>query len=132
MTEPDPDPAWIEFTERLQAQSMSGDVAEKFRAITSQGVMNAFDRARHLPEGDIAEAVLGICQGIANSFAAILASADPSVQLPTFNVLIVCIEHIISKHPLLTGIAPHVTRAVQRAVLALDEPEHDDDGASDA
>ena len=100
--------------ERIHDATLSDDVTERFRAISAQGIMNAIERVLELPSDKQGEAIVGICQGMANSLASMLSFTPADVHLGTMAVLLICVEHVIARHPALAAVGPKVTAAFRK------------------
>src|SRR5262245_27474273 len=61
----------IALHEKFINDAMSRNQVERFRAISAQGLMNAVERAIDSDDKDWPQQTVGICEGIANSFAAL-------------------------------------------------------------
>ena len=100
--------------EAVHDATLSDDVTERFRAICADGLTNAADRMLALPAEKQGAAIVGICQGIASSFAAMLSSMPADLQLAAAAVLLLRVERMIPKQPASTAIGPKVSAAFEK------------------
>jgi hypothetical protein len=100
--------------EPVDDATLADDITERFRAMCTHGLMNAAERMLALPADKQGAAIVGICQGIANSFAAMLGSVPSDLQMAAAAVLILRVERMIPKHPALTAIGPKVSAAFRK------------------
>jgi len=88
----------IRFHEIAQSLTLSDDIEQRFRAITSQGIMNALERALEMPQKDQNAAITGLFQGAANSLVAVVSGMPQSIHLHGFALIICNLIHVAEGH----------------------------------
>jgi len=111
----------VALHERFINDAMSSNQVERFRAITAQGVMNAVERAIDGDDQDWPQQTVGICEGIANSFAALLGAMPPAHQRRLVAVLLVCLGDAVARHPRCARAGPQISRVLKRALGSMEE-----------
>lgn len=109
----------IALHEKFINDAMSRNQVERFRAISAQGLMNAVERAIDSDDKDWPQQTVGICEGIANSFAALLGPMPPGHQCRLVAVLLVCLGDAVVRHPHCGRAAPQICHALKLALDSL-------------